>query len=427
MRRPATTAALSLMGFTAATAVGAWKSAATPPPPGIVVATVGAPITLKVEKGATIGPVANGLVEDNGKLTGTPLRPLVMYAAKGTDTTWIVVFARDLPVPELPPTPLGYIGGSRPVPSHINAGVRIVGVSLVDRDSMEANPITDAGATLGRVLFYDRRLSANDGVACASCHHQSMGFGDSARFSRGVGGVTKRHSMALANVRFSATTGLFWDQRAKSLEQQVLMPIQDSIEMGLSLADLSKKLQATDYYPPLYEAAFGSPDITMGRTARALAQFLRSMVSAEAPFDVAKTVAQAGGAQVFSRSGCGICHIAGAQTMVSALNSGLDSVPSDAGAGRGRFRPPSLRNIAVRPPYMHDGRFRTLDEVIDFYASQVAFTPNLDVRLRAGPNGARRLQLSETDRQELHAFLNGLTDSTFLNAKEFSDPFRPRK
>ena len=240
--------------------------------------------------------------------------------------------------------------------------------------------------------------------------------------------------MSLTNVRYALTGGFFWDQRAPTLEQQVLMPIQDSVEMGMTLANLTRKLEATDYYPALFNAAFGSPEITPQRTGKAIAQFLRSLVSTDAPFDRATT--QPGGAPngsqltpqqrdgfaVFNRSGCSLCHVTTTLTVFRAMNSGLDSIPADTGAGRAMFRPPSLRNVAVRPPYMHDGRFSSLDEVIDFYSSKVHNTPNLDVRLR-DRGGARRLQLTSGDRENLLAFLNALTDSTFLGAPEFSDPF----
>jgi cytochrome c peroxidase len=422
-----TAATAVVCGVTVAAAMGAW----TPPARAsrIVAATVGAPFELKSDKSAKLGPSDNGLRVSNGSIVGTPAKPMVMHAVKGSDTTWIVVFAAGLPAPELPATPYAYVDGSRPMPAKTGSQIVFTGNRPNrERDSAQANPVTDAGATLGRVLFYDRRLSVNDEIACGSCHHQSMGFGDSARFSRGVGGVTKRHSMALANVRFSLGLGFFWDQRAPTLEQQVLLPIQDSIEMGMTIPDLVRKLQATDYYAPLYKAAFGTPDITPDRTARALAQFLRSMVTGNSPIDHAFRVGSPGsaaleGSRVFARNGCGLCHGMEAHTVEGAINSGLDAEPADTGAGRARFRPPSLRNIALRPPYMHDGRFKTLDEVLDFYSSQVAVTPHLDGRLRSR-EGARRFQLTAAEREALHAFFNALTDSVFISAPEFSNPFR---
>jgi cytochrome c peroxidase len=369
---------------------------------------------------------------------------MVMYVvaerAGGTtavDTTWVVAFAQGLPKPELPKEPYLYFGGSKPVPDMMALPFGTAGRNP-EAESAATNPTTDEGATLGRVLFYDRRLSANDGIACGSCHLQSVGFSDTARVSRGVNGRTRRHAMSLTNVRFTLTGGFFWDQRAATLEQQVLMPIQDSIEMGMTLENLTRKLQATDYYPALFDAAFGSPEITPQRTARALAQFLRSLVSKDSPFDRAATQSggpavasrltplQRKGFAVFNRSGCSLCHVTGALTVFRAMNSGLDSISADSGAGRAMFRPPSLRNVAVRPPYMHDGRFSSLDDVIDFYSSGVNVTPNLDVRLRER-GGARRLYLAPADREALLEFLAALTDSAFLVAPEFSDPFKAQR
>ena len=149
-----------------------------------------------------------------------------------------------------------------------------------------SNPITDAGATLGRVLFYDRRMSVNDQVACASCHIQAFGFADTARLSRGFAGkLTRRHSMALANARFYANGRFFWDERARTLEAQVLMPVQDPVEMGMTLPALEAKLGGIEYYRPLFQSAFGTQQITSDRIAGALAQFVRAMVTSEARFD----------------------------------------------------------------------------------------------------------------------------------------------
>lgn len=417
----------------------------------VVAAVVGSPFTFKLRTSdaapqqVALGPMPNGLQVTEGVIKGKPAQAMIMFAVAGNtsaipDTTWIVVFASRPDAPVLPREPYRYRGASLDIPPHLSqVGLRFV-VESPEVLAARANPTTDAGAALGRVLFYDRRLSANDAVSCGSCHHQSVGFGDTARLSRGhKGEETRRHSMALANVRFTAGGGFFWDQRAKTLEQQVLMPIQDPIEMGMTLPDLERKLNVIPYYPALYDAAFGSPEITIERTARALAQFLRTLVTADSPFDRAftspnvapdlshLTELQRAGSLVFRRSGCTVCHFSSTQIVPSAMNSGLDAEPSDSGAGRGAFRAPSLRNVAVRAPYMHDGRFKSLDEVIDFYSSGVQANPHLDLRLRnRATQEPRRLDLSAEDRAALKAFLHTLTDSTFLSAPEFSDPFRRR-
>lgn len=419
----------------------------------VVAAMVNSPFRLELQAdggssaSVTIEPTANGLTFKDGVISGTPEQAMILHIAspgRGTatsDTTWIVVFAGPLEAPALPTEPYRYRSASLEIPVHLSAiGVRAPAES---REAIAAreNPSSDAGAALGRVLFYDRRLSLTDAVSCASCHQQSVGFSDTARFSRGYNGQhTKRHSMALANVRFNTGSGFFWDLRAKTLEEQVVMPIQDPVEMGMTLPGLERKLRLIPYYPALFEAAFGSPDITIERTARALAQFLRTLVTTDSPFDRAfarenvvadqsgLTPIQREGFVVFQRSGCTSCHFSSTQITAIAMNSGLDAEPSDSGAGRGAFRAPSLRNVAIRAPYMHDGRFTTLDEVIDFYSTGVQPSVHLDVRLRDRSSQApRRLELTVDQRVALKAFLHALTDSTFLSAPEFSDPFRAPK
>lgn len=404
----------------------------------------GSPFELKLGDSGevTLSTDASGLRAVGGVVSGTPREAMVIRAMRQRrglttiDTTWIVIFARSLDAPSLPSVPYRYLGGSRELPEPLSRVALRDGSASLEATAHLNNPTTDAGAALGRVLFYDKRLSANDAVSCASCHHQSAGFGDTLRLSRGYRGQeTKRHSMALANVRFTRGGGFFWDQRAKTLEQQVLMPIVDPIEMGMTLTDLYHKLQLIPYYPALYDAAFGSPEITIERTARALAQFLRTMVAMDSPFDralaegsagfVRLTAEQGAGLTVFRSSGCMLCHSGLTHSVNSAMNSGLDAEAADTGAGRGMFRAPSLRNVAVRAPYMHDGRFKTLDEVIDFYSSGVQANPHLDARIRDRvTQGPKRLNLDTGQRIALRAFLQALTDSTFLAAPEFSDPFR---
>lgn len=306
------------------------------------------------------------------------------------------------------------------------------------------NPITNAGATLGRVLFYDRKLSRNNLVACAACHQQGRGFADAERLSIGfVGGSTARHSMALTNARFYDRGRYFWDERAASLEAQVLQPIQDQVEMGMTLADLVPKLQATEYYPPLFQAAFGSPEVTADRISRALAQFVRAMVSYQSKYDsgfvngqqnfqAVFTPSEMRGLQLFGpgQQGqgrtvrCDRCH--GTNAFIAAVpqNTGLDATVTDPGAGQGRFKTPSLRNVAVRERFMHDGRFTTLEEVIEFYNSGVQNNPNLSPLMRNQDGTVTRLNLTAQEKADLIAFLQTLTDRNFLTDPRFSDPFQ---
>lgn len=303
----------------------------------------------------------------------------------------------------------------------------------------ENNPVTDAGATLGRVLFYDVRLSRNGAVSCASCHRQEHGFSDPRPLSAGFQGEpTARHSMALAVARYDRSRRLFWDARARSLEDLVLQPIQDPVEMGLPLDELMARLEATDFYPGLFADAFGTPEVTSDRVARALSQFVRSIVATNTRYDAARgapgaefgrplaglTEQENRGLELFFGPGrCEQCHTNDLFVGNALLSNGLDSVATDRGAGRGRFRVVTLRNIALTAPYMHDGRFATLEEVVDHYDSGVQPSQFLDLRLR-GPGGRpQRLNFSAEDRAALVAFLHTLTDTTLATDPRWSDPF----
>ncbi len=327
--------------------------------------------------------------------------------------------------------------------------------AVLDNDNMpEDNPITNAGATLGRVLFYDKQLSKTNIVSCASCHHQANGFSDTKVQSDGfAGGKTRRHSMSLTNARFYESGRFFWDERAATLEDQVLMPIQDEVEMGLSLETLISKVQNQAFYAPLFRNAFGDENITSDRISKALAQFVRSLVSFESKYDVGRakvnnpnedfpnfTPAENLGKRIFFGRGqqggdCARCHATDAMITPAngPFNNGLDATSTtDLGVFEttqnrgdlGKFKSPSLRNIGVSAPYMHDGRFQTLAQVIEHYNSGVQNHPNLDPGLRnQNGGGPRRLNLSNTEKLALEAFLNTLTDTNFLQNEKFSDPF----
>jgi cytochrome c peroxidase len=386
---------------------------------------------------------AIGLHAARGVISGIPVRPAVIAVTvtvtsrTGRRTTFhwpVVIFAADLGRPVLPDTLLPYSAVRVNTPRHYLGDV--TGSAFTDDNSPPDNPVTDAGATLGRVLFYDRRLSANDRIACASCHQQQFGFADTARFSRGIGGArTHRHAMALVNARYYYSRRFFRDERAATLEDQVLQPIADSTEMGLPLDAMLLKLRLTPYYRPLFEAAFGTPEITRERVSRALAQFVRSLVSTGAPLDslfvgggpadLTRLVplAREGRALFNGRAGCSRCHRTNALELDLPDNIGLDSVPADSGAGGGRFKTSSLRNVAIRPPYMHDGRFSTLEQVVQFYDSGIHDTPNLDPRLRAPDGSPQRLHLTAEQRAALVAYLGTFTDRVILNDERFADPF----
>jgi cytochrome c peroxidase len=339
----------------------------------------------------------------------------------------------------LPATPFNYAGVQLP-------GYFLNNDLIREDNTPNNNPVTNDGATLGRVLFYDKKMSANNTVSCASCHQQENGFSDSAMFSVGFdGGLTGRNSMGLANARYYQNGRFFWDERANTLEDQVLMPIQDHVEMGMTLADLEVKLGAEEYYDELFTNAFGDDTVTSNRISLALAQFIRSMVSYESKYDAGLALTNNPGANFpnftqsenlgknlfFSnRTRCSDCHDTNVFVGDQARNNGLDAVFTDFGVGgvtgnandTGEFKVPSLRNIELTGPYMHDGRFSTLAQVIQHYNNGVQNSQFLDNRLRQG-NGVRRLNLNPQESQALIDFLLTLTDNNFIADEKFSDPF----
>ena len=313
------------------------------------------------------------------------------------------------------------------------------------------NPVTDEGATLGRVLFYDTNLSANDTVACASCHSQDIGFTDSATSSEGFeGGLTGRNSMSLANSGYYPNGHFFWDERAETLEDQVLQPIQDETEMGMTLDEFVSTVAEQPYYAALFTEAFGDDEVSSERIALALSQFVRAMVSYQTRYDeglaMVDNVQQdfpnfteqenLGKALFFSPQGnCAVCHVAGdgppmpGQVVneaivqpVEALNNGLDAIPTDEGAGGGRFKVGSLRNVALTGPYMHDGRFATLAEVVEHYDSGVQAGPDTDPRIMPG-GMPQNLGLSDAEKAAVVAFMETLTDQGLQDDPKFANPF----
>jgi cytochrome c peroxidase len=307
------------------------------------------------------------------------------------------------------------------------------------------NSVTDHGATLGRVLFYDTRLSVNNTIACGSCHEQSRAFTNLQRFSKGFEGqLGDRNAMSLVNLRYYPRGRFFWDERARSLEEQVLMPIQSKAELGQDLSRLTEVLAKDDHYPELFRRAFGDSQITRERLARALAQFLRSLVSYQSKYDeglaevlsvreeFANFTAQENRGKALFLRNCATCHLPGGQdahfVMTRPLNNGLDADAknTDGGVGDltlngsqfGLFKSPSLRNVELTAPYMHDGRVATLEAVIHHYGKEIKPHPNLDNRLR------RRRNFDDAQKAALVAFLKTLSDHKFITDPKFSDPFQ---
>ncbi len=287
------------------------------------------------------------------------------------------------------------------------------------------NPVTNAGATLGRVLFHDKRLSITNTVSCSTCHQQAHGFASNRRFDTGVSGVPlTQQAMPLANVRFNKSHAWFSDMRAGTLRDAARMALQDPREMGMFTTLLEEKLRATSFYPPLFAAAFGTPAIDEERVAAALEQYLRSLVSWRSRLD---RVSASGGFNAQEKRGqeifqgaagvpCSRCH---------DVQTGSNRWPTNNGIGStGAFRAAALKNIALTAPYMHDGRFATLREVIDHYDHGIRDSTTLDAALRDADGRPRRMNLSEADKQALEAFLRTFTDEAMVADPKFSDPFR---
>lgn len=347
----------------------------------------------------------------------------------------------------LPTVPFDYVNLNLPAYFFINGGGPApTSVNGIDNTPVN-NPTTNNGATLGRVLFYDKNLSVNKTISCASCHNSSFGFSDTAILSRGfAGGKTGRHSMSLINAKFYQRGRFFWDERAASLEEQVLMPFQDQTEMGMTINTLLQRVREQTYYSPLMNNAFGDTSISSNRIALALSQFVRSIVSSNSKYDVGRaqvinmpanfpnfTAEENEGKRLFimpvqnGGAGCFGCHTT--EAFVSAnngpRNNGLDiNTTNDNGAGRGEFKTHTLRNIELTPPYMHDGRFQTLEQVVEHYNSGVKAHPNLDNALKT-PNGTPiRLNLTNAQKAAIVAFMKTLTDPTIATNTKWSNPFK---
>ncbi len=300
----------------------------------------------------------------------------------------------------------------------------------------DQNPLTREGFALGRMLFYDPRLSRDGTISCGSCHRPAFAFADSARAtSPGIGGQSgTRNTPGLANLAW--TPAFFWDGGAGHLEITPLNALTNPVEMGETLQHTLEKLNATPRYREKFKAAFGEDTITARLLFRAIAQFTGSLVSAGARYDryvrgergAALTADEREGLQLFNQK-CAACHATHLFTDHSFRNNGLDGEGArDAGrqvvtgnaADRGRFRVPSLRNVTLTPPYMHDGRFATLPAVLDHYAAGVQESPTLDPLLRQP--GAPGIPLTEAEKGKLIAFLHTLADPAFCADERFKDP-----
>lgn len=311
------------------------------------------------------------------------------------------------------------------------------------------NPMTVEGVALGRKLFYETRLSLDNTIACASCHAPSKGFSDDRTFSVGVNGtVGRRQSMALVNLGWQQF--FFWDGRAKTLEEQILQPVPDPTEMHLQWKEAQKRLENDLEYKRLFVKAFGTQFIDSTYVAKAIAQFLRTMISANSKYDVmykyannmqltpseyqiyqTVSIQEWAGYDLFQSlngADCFHCHNGALMQVQRYSNNGLDATFSDLGRGavtgttsdNGTFKIPSLRNIEFTAPYMHDGRFNTLDEVINHYSHQIKISPTIDPMIEFAFQGG--VQLDANEKSLLKAFLLTMTDHSFFTNPAFSDP-----
>jgi cytochrome c peroxidase len=350
--------------------------------------------------------------------------------------------------------------------------------------------------TLGRVLFYDPRLSVNNSVSCSSCHKQALAFADRADFSLGFENkITGRNSMPIQNIvadnfffgggiidsigfggiepadgfigrpigptsnliinpggLIIQPTALFWDGRQHSLETMVMEPIQNHIEMGTSnLNDLAVKLSQIEEYQSLFANAFTDEQVTPERIAKALSAFLVSIQSNHSKFDQTLTgqatlngLEQVGKDLFFDKYDCNSCHqlqapfngyqLAGVGEFGGFADIGLDEYPADPGVFKvsgnpedaGKFKIPSLRNVALTAPYMHDGRLKTLEDVLDHYSENIEPSENLDNRLRTSDGAAVQFRIPSSEKRAIIAFLNSMTDYQMINDPKFSNPFKTK-
>ena len=304
------------------------------------------------------------------------------------------------------------------------------------------NPQTEEGIRLGRELFYEPFLSGDGTQACANCHFSEYSFTEPTRFSTGItGAIGTRNAMPLYNMAWNFEANFLWDGRAKSLEEQVSDPIENVIEMNNTWPNALATLQATNNYPELFSQAFGTSTITKELVTKAIAQFERTMVSGNSRFDQyllgdqnAITASEINGFNIFmdeNRGDCFHCHGSNSNPLWTDNifhNNGLDSSFDDLGLGgitgdpldNGKFKSPSLRNLAYTSPFMHDGRFETLDEVINHYSEGLVYSETIDPLMKNIAQGG--VQLTEVEKIDLKAFLLSLSELGFTTNSELQNP-----
>lgn len=310
----------------------------------------------------------------------------------------------------------------------------------------EYNPMTVEGIELGRYLFYDGRLAGRDHpdslMSCASCHVQQYGFHNNKGYAMSIDGLTRTHHtvMPLVNLVWNPNT-LLWNGKVSRLEDLTWMGIHAPHEMASDTMRAKAMLQSIPMYPPMFKKAFGTEEVTAERMGRAIAQFIRTLISANSPFDRYLRGEENLSPEAFlgyvlftteEGADCFHCHGGDGNPLFTTnlfYNNAKDNVftdprdrysvtgkPSDIGA----YKAPTLRNIELRAPYMHDGRFETLEEVVNFYSHELVYSPYAHPLMHKLPDGGA--QLTPTQKQHLTAFLKSLTDTSFVNNPAFGPP-----
>lgn len=360
------------------------------------------------------------------------------------------VFSMVSEEPVLPDEPFDY--SDLIIPEHLTAAAEEpTGYEPKGIDPNALQFIEDDIATLGRVLFYDEKLSALENISCGSCHAQSLSFTENKPFSEGIDSQTKRNSMQLNDIGWSNNETFFWDMSESDLHTMIRLPLTDDNEIGANMDDINYKLSQTTYYPDLFTKAFGTSLVTEDRIVESLVHFISSMNTFNSEFDQqiennfqGFTDEELLGLELFA-SNCGTCHTQGKHDpfqfggffggfpldfFPEIFNNGLPVDADDAGAGewnseyKDLFKIPNLRNVEMTAPYMHDGRFNTLEEVVEHYSEGVVgnqWTNSLSVDQGGLPDGG--LNMKPEEKSALVAFMKTFTDVSFITDEKWADPF----
>jgi cytochrome c peroxidase len=322
---------------------------------------------------------------------------------------------------------------------------KTIGINFPEMPVNENNIGTKDGALLGRYLFYDPILSKDSTIACATCHKQELAFGDNVQYSKGFqNNILSRNTRPLFNVAWSPT--LFWDGRVKDIEELVFHPITNENEMNNNIEEVITKLTASSFYKIKFRKAFENKKIDSINITYAIAQFVRTIISSNSKYENAikfkakLSADEKEGSEIFNdqaRADCIQCHSIDDNTLgtrFQIINNGLENDStlqnaSDKGKANitklqsdlGKFMTPSLRNIALTAPYMHDGRFKTLEEVLNFYSEHIKKNKNIDPRMQHVNEGGPHL--TKDEKFKIIAFLKTLTDSVFIKNKQLGNPF----